>query len=748
MNASLRDEAAKALKAGLHVLPPREDGSKAPMSVNGQWDTFKTEQPTADQCRQWWGQSKGLGVVAAAGVECMDFDDLEAYREFKRWAAETNLDELVERIEQGYCDDTPGGGVRWLWRCPLANRSHNAKLARRPKRGDEKSHERDNVKVLIELPDYAIVAPTGPEVHPAGKPYVRRHGGFDSVQEISVSERDALVELARSFDEMPAHEYQPPDGPMATTGTGRPGDEFNARASWSEILSGWKVSHSKGDTTYWTRPGKDWGVSASTNYAGTDLLRCWSTSTPFDPDRSYSKFSAYALLEHDGDFSAAAGKLAADGYGDPQGVTVETEPSLSAVSFEKVEDAHYKMYAPGADTTFTVERLRQDRNGLVCDLTVHCTLPATRGEDGVIYTGRYNLSSVTARRTQAGYLGDMTDAEAVDWTALLEALSRRVLKEENAAPTYTLMHEIEIPEPDLAQEVLGLRLPYGHPMILFGDGGTVKSYTALYIAGILALRGLSVAYYDWELTGGEHRKRLRALFGDDNPPRIYYHRASRPLRDEAPALKQMVRDCGIEYAVFDSMGFACAGPAETHEAAKGYHEGLRSLGEIGSLHIAHTVKSLEAGSDRKPFGSAFWHNMARGTWNIKAGERDPDSAGLSLGLYNRKPLPDSSIAHPLELRFEFGPGSRDGAPNSVQVKTQDPGTDGKLRGELKTPTRVLHELAGGPQMMVDLQENLPDVSYEALKKTLQRLRSDGKLEVVENDNRQQAYALAGREILV
>jgi hypothetical protein len=37
----------------------------------------------------------------------------------------------------------------------------------------------------------------------------------------------------------------------------------------------------------------------------------------FEPGRGYSKFSAYALLNHAGDFSAAAADLAAQGYGEP-----------------------------------------------------------------------------------------------------------------------------------------------------------------------------------------------------------------------------------------------------------------------------------------------------------------------------------------------------------------------------------------------------------------------------------------------
>jgi hypothetical protein len=65
----------------------------------------------------------------------------------------------------------------------------------------------------------------------------------------------------------------------------------------------------RGDETYWTRPGRERVISATTNYAGSDLLKVFSTSTAFDAARTYSKFGAYALLNHGGDYAAAAGAI-------------------------------------------------------------------------------------------------------------------------------------------------------------------------------------------------------------------------------------------------------------------------------------------------------------------------------------------------------------------------------------------------------------------------------------------------------
>ena len=325
--------AKEAFRAGLCVLPPVEDGSKRPQPIDGSWQQFKTERPTPELLRTWYPGRGGIGVVAggvSGDVECFDFDDMKTYEAFCKNASVTGLGDVIERIEAGYCDDTPGGGVRWLCRCPGANREHNEKLARRPKRPEEKKHEKDNVKVLIELPDYAIVAPSNGRVHPSGRPYVRRSGDFLSIATISVDEREALLELARSFDEMPRHEAHGPEPKASTTKVrARPGDDYNARTEWAELLepAGWTYVYRRGDVSYWRRPGKNFGISATTNFRGSDLLYVFSSSTAFEQDKSYSRFAAYAVLHHDGDFWAAARALGEDGYGESTKKRADEEPT-------------------------------------------------------------------------------------------------------------------------------------------------------------------------------------------------------------------------------------------------------------------------------------------------------------------------------------------------------------------------------------------------------------------------------------
>jgi hypothetical protein len=98
----------------------------------------------------------------------------------------------------------------------------------------------------------------------------------------------------------------------------RPGDDFNHQADWHAILlpHGWIPISPRGDMVYWRRPGKKEGHSATTNFSNSGVLHVFSSSAPpFEANSSYSLFMAYALLEHEGNLTAAARALQQQGYG-------------------------------------------------------------------------------------------------------------------------------------------------------------------------------------------------------------------------------------------------------------------------------------------------------------------------------------------------------------------------------------------------------------------------------------------------
>jgi hypothetical protein len=212
-------------------------------------------------------------------------------------------------------------------------------------------------------------------------------------------------------------------------------------------------------------------------------------------------------------------------------------------------------------------------------------------------------------------------------------------------------------------DVDGLQLPRRHPSIIFGDGGAIKSYLALHYISRLAFDGLRVGLFDWELVAGDHRDRLERIHGEQMP-HIEYARCERPMVSEVDRLRRIVRDKKLEFAVFDSVAFACDGPPEGAEIAGKYFRAVRQLGELGTLHIAHVSKA--EGADQKPFGSAFWHNGARSTWYAKRTEATADGRTVQLGLFNRK-----ANLGPLRPAVGFELDFSDGATRFERVDLAD-----------------------------------------------------------------------------
>lgn len=321
--SALYQTALSCYQAGINVLPIRADGSKCP-ALRG-WRVYQQRRTTPGEIRQWFHRAeRGLAIVTgdiSGGLEALDIDSRETYQ---AWLDQIRDDPvlrpLYERIVGGYLEATPDGGRHLLYRCEGTGR--NQTLARRP------LADAQGYQTLIETRGNGgilIIAPSGGSVHPSGRPYRLLSGGIPHIATITPEERMLLLTLARSFDETPvkireehASYAVAPGVPHAAEGQGtRPGDLFNQLASWEEILDphGWRLVRRVNGVGQWRRPGKTGpGISATTNYAGNDLLYVFSTATIFEPERGYTKFTAYTLLEHAGDFSAAAKALVEEGY--------------------------------------------------------------------------------------------------------------------------------------------------------------------------------------------------------------------------------------------------------------------------------------------------------------------------------------------------------------------------------------------------------------------------------------------------
>jgi len=321
--SELLTTALRFANAGIVCVPVSTDGSKRPGLSS--WKQYQEVQPTPEEILSWFStEQQGIGVITgkiSGNLEMLELEGRAVAEKMHLEIAEvcngSGLGELWERLNSSYVEATPSGGIHWLYKVD-GEIQGNTKLARRP-------GENGGVDVLAETRSeggFCITAPSGGFCHPSGGAWQMLRGSIETITTLSLAERDALHDVFRMFDAMPKPESVASEvSTPRVSGEMTVGDDYNARTTWDEILLplGWKKAYTQGEKTAWIRPGKDFGISATTNYQGNDKLMVFSTSTAFDAERSYDKFGAITHLKFGGDFKQAANELRKQGYG-PSGL--------------------------------------------------------------------------------------------------------------------------------------------------------------------------------------------------------------------------------------------------------------------------------------------------------------------------------------------------------------------------------------------------------------------------------------------
>ena len=310
--------ALEFLVEGIVPLPVNRFRQKAPAVSS--WTQYQKQMPSEEQVLEWFSKADGLGVLCGAisgnllmlelegRAATLQTIDLLTHR-----ARENNILDLFEKLNSGYVERSPSGGLHWLLRSQGIIPG-NEKFARRV-------DENGVISVLAESRGeggFVVTAPTPGICHPTGNGWNIIKGTPKSIPLFTEEEVDALRELFISLDEMPKEKFSEPITRVRAEGQVLPGDDFNARTTWDEILipDGWtKLSTDSMGKTDWRRPGKDYGISATTNYQGNDLFHIFTSSVALDSDRSYTKFAYVAQTKFGGDFNACANALRQKGFG-------------------------------------------------------------------------------------------------------------------------------------------------------------------------------------------------------------------------------------------------------------------------------------------------------------------------------------------------------------------------------------------------------------------------------------------------
>lgn len=348
MDLQTLTEAAKQwYDAGYCVLPAAADGTKRPATSWREYINGDKPRPTYDELNSMLttGNFDGIGVIAGIASGNLEMIELEgpfeqaceALASLEKDAQAFGIKPLLDDILRGNSEITPTGGIHFFYRVKDGTPLGNTKLAQKIQ------PDTNGIKVIAETRGqggWVVVQPSGGRTHPSGRAYRALDGTPATTPTITANDRDELYRLFRTLDQITVvtePEFKQPTAPREGLS---PGDDFNNRATWTEILApaGWK---SLGSSTrqghpieYWQRPGKNEGISATTGGPGNHLY-VFSTSTNLPAEQPLSKFAVYTHQAHGGNFSTAAKQLHKDGFGKLN------EPTQS---FTQIEDTKPFVY--------------------------------------------------------------------------------------------------------------------------------------------------------------------------------------------------------------------------------------------------------------------------------------------------------------------------------------------------------------------------------------------------------------------
>ena len=285
------------LAAGLSVLPARKK-EKCPAF---KWKEYQECVPSEHTVKTWFANNHDAICIVCGKVsgnlEVIDFDHQGEL--FPAWKDRIDPELFAKLV----IEQTPSGGFHVAYRVASLV-CGNIKLA-------QGKRENDKLVTLIETRGEGGLFLCAPS-----EGYKLVQNTFEALPVISDEEREDLLCAAYQLNEYTPEVKNEPVPPGITGDFAiRPGDDFNAHGDFRSLLlrHGWTPLHKAGNNEYFRRPGKtSGGQSASFN---GDVFYVFSTNAaPFEPG-AYSPFNAYAILEHDGDFTAAANALLKAGFG-------------------------------------------------------------------------------------------------------------------------------------------------------------------------------------------------------------------------------------------------------------------------------------------------------------------------------------------------------------------------------------------------------------------------------------------------
>lgn len=312
MKNQLLIAAYEYISKGICVIPTNEN--KIPCIPS--WKKYQDQIITLEEAEEGFElpYAKTLSVVCGKSSGNLEVIDIDTKYDLTGKLFDSYLQDIADNDPDLRAAllivQTRSGGYHIYYTCEKIE--GNQKLAQRPASAEELSQNpNDRIRVLIETRGQG-----GYVVAPPSEGY--KHTEGETIPKITPEQRDILIELARSYNEV----VEPPKREYTLANTSKeffttPWDDYNSRGDIIGLLMrhGWVAVKQNATRTYFRRPGKTKGISADYHHQ-LRLFKSFTTSSEFEVGHAYTHYGVFKVLECRGDSREAAKKLLAQGYGE------------------------------------------------------------------------------------------------------------------------------------------------------------------------------------------------------------------------------------------------------------------------------------------------------------------------------------------------------------------------------------------------------------------------------------------------
>lgn len=332
------------------------------------------------------------------------------------------------------------------------------------------------------------------------------------------------------------------------------------------------------------------------------------------------------------------------------------------------------------------------------------------------YSGVINLASAQTRERLARFLEDRYPLGS--WVKHLDAVYTELFARiSEGEPAVEIVAD---GQPRAVAYVVRPLLPENEVSIIYGWGGVGKGWLALLLARAVVTgmeppglpvtveKSGQVLYLDYETSEAELRRRWNLVCGAAGH-KLVYRRCVRPIPEDIDFLTGLVEEANPALIIIDSAGLAAGGDLNSPDSPITLFQALRQLKRT-ILLIAHAPKNA---FDATVFGSAFFTNLARNVWELRA-ETEPGTHELTLALVHRKSNV-SALQPPIAFALYIG--------DTVEVRPTSVDLAPVARS---TRQEVLEALKAGPLTTKALAE-ATGLPVSTVRPALRRLEAAGKV---------------------